>query len=161
LILQQKREKEERNMKLLKLILLAFGLSIFGCGAPVAVEIKEVCSQPEGTKVVIQGYISLPQRIDTIQMTRGGRIEAVGLQLFVMTKADASGDSVRSVFWTSDKGEPNKIKPLPGSYTWNDLLVYTDDGKSLGAGQIVKVTGEVEPNEKSKCAVNVTKIENP
>jgi hypothetical protein len=60
-------------------------------------------------------------------------------------------------FWTSDKGEPNKIKPLPGSYTWNDLLVYTDDGKSLGAGQIVKVTGEVEPNEKSKCAVNVTK----
>src|SRR5687767_7537886 len=107
-------------MKILKLTFIAVILSMFGCSKPVSVEIKDVCSQTEGTNIVIQGYISLPQAIDTIQLTRGGRIEAVGVQLFMMTKADATGDEVRTTFWTSDKGEPNKIKPLPSKYTWND-----------------------------------------
>ncbi|MEP6900796.1 MAG: hypothetical protein ABJA66_03540 [Actinomycetota bacterium] len=144
-----------------KLIFILIVLLMFGCGKPVAVEIKDVCSQPAGTNVVIQGYISLPPQIETIQLTRKGRLEAVGLQLFLMTKADATGDEVRTIFWTSDKDEPNKIKPLPREFTWNDLLVYTDDGKQIGAGKIVKITGEVKPDEKSKCEVNVTKIENP
>lgn len=148
-------------MKILKLICIAFVFLTFGCSKPVPMEIKDVCSQPEGTDVIIQGFISLPQVIDTIQMTRQGRIEKVGLQLFLMTKADATADSVKTTFWTSDKGEPNRIKPLPKGYTWNDLLVYTDDGKTLGGGQIVKVTGTIEPNDKSKCSVNVNKIENP
>ena len=149
-------------MKILTLTLTIFIFLAFGCGkSPVAVEIKDVCSQPEGANVVIQGYISLPQLINTIQKTRGGRIEAVGLQLYVMNKADATGDSVKTTFWTSDKGEPNRIKPLPKSFTWNDLLVYTDDGKQIGAGRIVKVTGEVKPDAKSKCEINITKIENP
>lgn len=148
-------------MKKLKLICIAFVFLMFGCSKPIPVEVKDVCSQPEGTSIIIQGYISLPQVIDTIQMTRKGRIEAVGLQLFLMTKADATGDSVKTTFWTSDKSEPNKIKPLPKGYTWNDLLVYTDDGKTIGPGKVVKITGEVKPNDKSKCEVNVTKIENP
>ena len=148
-------------MKKLKLICIAFVFSMFGCSKPVPMEIKDVCSQPEGTDVIIQGFISLPQVIDTIQMTRQGRIEKVGLQLFLMTKADATGDSVKTTFWVSDKSEPNSIKPLSKGYTWNDLLVYTDDGKTIGPGKVVKVTGEVKPNDKSKCEVNVTKIENP
>ena len=149
-------------MKLLYLAIILNVLFIAGCSSrPVNVEIKDVCSQPIGTNVEITGYISLPQQIDTIQLIKKGSISAVGLQLFLMTKADATGDSVKTTFWTSDKGEPNKIKPLPKGYTWNDLLVYTDDGISLSAGKIVKITGAVSPNEKSKCEVNVTKIENP
>lgn len=148
-------------MKKLKLICIAYVVLMFGCSKPVPMEIKDVCSQPEGTDVIIEGFISLPKVIETIQLTRKGQIEAVGLQLFLMTKADATGDSVKTTFWTSDKGEPNKIKPLSKGYTWNDLLVYTDDGKTIGPGKVVKVTGEVKPNEKNKCEVNVTKIENP
>ena len=148
-------------MKIIKPTFIAITLLIFGCSKPAPVEIKDVCQQPEGAKVIVKGYVSLPQTIDTIQLTRGGRIEAVGLRLFLMTKADATGDSVKATFWTSDKGEPNKIKPLPKGYTWNDLLVYTDDGKPLGAGKVIKVTGEVKTDEKSKCEVNVSKIENP
>lgn len=147
-------------MKILKTTLITIALLMFGCSKPVAVEIKDVCSQPPGTKVIIQGFISLPQQIDTIQLTRQGRIEAIGLQLFLMTKADATGESVRVTFWVSDKGEPNKIKPLLKGYTWNDLLVYTNDGKAIGAGQIVKITGETKSNEKHGCEVNVSKIEN-
>lgn len=148
-------------MKILKLTLITFVFLMVGCSKPVPMEIKDVCSQPEGTDVIIQGFISLPQVIDTVQLTRKGRIEAVGLQLFLMTKADATGDSVKTTFWVSDKSEPNKIKPLSKGYTWNDLLVYTDDGKTIGPGKVVKVTGEVKPDDKSKCEVNVTKIENP
>jgi hypothetical protein len=149
-------------MKIQKLALIAFALSMFGCGKTIVpVEVKDVCAQPEGARIMTQGYISLPQTIDTIQLTKGGSIVAVGLQLFLMTKPDASGEAVRATFWTSDKNEPNKIKPLPRAYTWNDLLVYTDDGKTLGAGKIVKITGEIKPDDKYKCAVSVTKIENP
>ena len=149
-------------MRTLKLGCITLTIFLFSCSSkPVAIEIKDVCSQPEGANIIIQGYISLPQQIDTIQLIKKGSISAVGLQLFLMTKADATGDSVKTTFWTSDKGEPNKIKPLPKDYTWSDLLVYTDDGKSLGAGKIVKITGAVSPNDKSKCEVNVTKIENP
>lgn len=148
-------------MKILKIILITGVFLMFGCSKPVAVEIKDVCSMPVDSKVIIQGFISLPQQIETIQLTRGGRIEEVGLNLFLMTKADATGDSVKTIFWTSPKPEPNKIKPLSRGYTWNDLLVYTDDGGSIGAGKIVKVTGTTQQTEKGGCAVNVTKIENP
>ncbi len=46
---------------------------------------------------------------------RGGAIKEVGLQLFMMTKQDATGDAVMSKFWTTSKpeGEPDEIKPLP------------------------------------------------
>ena len=131
-----------------------------GCGKPPQpFEIKDVCSQPTGTNVVIQGYISLPKTIDTIQITKGGRITQVGYQMFVMTKADATGDAVKATFWTSDKGDPNSIKPLPRNYTWNDLVVVSDDGKEVRAGKEIKVTGEVTPDEKTGCGVGVAKIE--
>ncbi len=62
---------------------------MFGCSSPKPFEIKDVCAQPEGTKAILQGYLSLPKTIDTIQLTRGGTITAVGYQLLLMTKADA------------------------------------------------------------------------
>lgn len=148
-------------MKTTKLLFLSAGLLLFACSKPVAVEIKDACAQPEGSSVIIQGYISLPKQIETIQLTRKGAIEAVGLQLFVMTKEDATGDSVRTTFWTTAKAEPNKIKPLSAGFTWNDLLVYTNDGQTAGAGKLIKVTGKVEANDKYKCHVNVNKIEMP
>jgi len=37
----------------------------------------------------------------------------------------------------------------------------TNDGKSPGSGKVVKLKGEVKPNDKGLCYVNVTKIENP
>ena len=148
-----------------KKLVLAFCLMVLlfsGCSRKaVPVQIKDVCAQPKGTKVEIQGYVSLPKEIETIQLTRGGRIEAVGLQLYLMTKADATGEAVMTTFWVSDKSEPNKIKPLSKGYTWNDLLVYTNDGKPVGAGTVIKVTGETEPHEKVGCSVNVRKIELP
>ena len=130
------------------------------CGSPPqAVEIKDVCSQPVGTTVSVTGYVSLPKTIDTIQITKGGRITQVGYQMFVMTKADATGEAVKATFWTSDKGEPNSIKPLPRDYTWSDLLVVTDDGKEVKAGKLIKVSGDVTADAKTVCGIGVAKIE--
>lgn len=148
-------------MKILKIILIIGIFLMFGCSSPKPVEIKDVCAQPEGTGVIVQGYLSLPKTIDTIQLTKGGAITAVGYQIFLMTKSDASGDAVKVTIWTSDKGEPNKIKPLPRSYDWKDLIVYNDNGKEITAGKVIKITGETTPDEKTGCGIAVTKIELP
>ncbi len=148
-------------MKIIKLTLFASVILMFGCTSPKPFEIKDVCAQTEGTDAILQGYLSLPKTIDTIQLTKGGAITAVGYQIFLMTKADASGDSVKVTIWTTAKNEPNKIKPLPSGYTWNDLIVYSDKGEEIKAGKMIKVTGETVPDSKTGCAVSVTKIETP
>lgn len=152
----------KRMTKKLVLTISLMVLLLSGCSKKVVpLQIKDVCAQPKGTVVEIQGYISLPKEIETIQLMRGQRIESVGLNLFLMTKADATGEAVMTTFWVSDKSEPNKIKPLPKGYTWNDLLVYTNDGKPVGAGTVITVTGETVPQDKVGCRVNVKKIELP
>lgn len=147
-------------MKILKLGCIAFILFAFGCSKPIAVQIKDACSQPDGTEVIIQGYLSLPNNMERMSYRKGDNV-SVSYQLFLMTKPDATGDQVRTILWGSYEGKPNKIKPLPEKYTWNDLIVYTDDGKISTAGQIIKLTGAVKPNDKGSCDVNVTKIEHP
>lgn len=135
---------------------------LFGCGsAPKPFQIKDVCSQSEGTNVVLQGYLSLPKTIDTIQLIKDGKITAVGYQIFLMTQANASGDAVKVTFWSTNKAEPNKIKEFSNGYSLEDLLVYTDDGKEVSAGKMIKVTGETVSDEKTGCAISVTKIEQP
>ncbi len=148
-------------MKFIKSIIILSVLFVFGCSSPKPFEIKDVCAQPEGTKAILQGYLSLPQTIDTIQLTRGGKISAVGYQLFLVTKADATGDSAKVTIWTTNNNEPNKIKPLPSDYTSNDLVVYSEKGEEINAGKMIKITGESAPDAKTGCAVNVTKIELP
>lgn len=149
----------------MKVTLAIIALCIWSsaCGKPPQpFEIKDVCSQPEGTAVITQGYISLPKTIDTIQLTKGGRIMQVGYQLFLMTKTDATGDAVKVTLWTTNEREPNKIKPLPAnSYTWNDLLLYADNGTEIPAGKLIRITGETAKDEKTGCAIGVTKIELP
>jgi hypothetical protein len=148
-------------MKTLKLTCLALVLLIFGCSKPAPVEIRDVCGQPEGTNVVTQGYLSLPNNMETMTTYRKGSSGSTSYQLFLMTRLDATGDSVRVILAGSAEGKPNKIKPLPPKYTWNDLFVYTDDGKAVGPGKLMKLSGTVKPNDKGKCDVNVYKIETP
>jgi hypothetical protein len=149
------------KMKIIKSLIIAAILLMFGCSSPKPFEIKDVCAQPEGTKVIMQGYLSLPKTIDTIQLTKGGKITDVGYQIFLMMKADASGDAVKVTIWTTNKGEPNKIKAFSNGYDWKDLFVYTEDGKEIGAGKVIKMTGETVSDAKTGCAVSVKKIETP
>lgn len=65
-------------MKTIKFLTIAAVLLMFGCSSPKPFEIKDVCAQAEGTKVITQGYLSLPKTINTIQLTKGGKITEVG-----------------------------------------------------------------------------------
>jgi hypothetical protein len=143
--------------------LLAVSLTAIACGdpAPVAVDIKDVCAQPVGTYVTIQGFISLPKEMEIIRYTRGGQGAGITYKLFLMTKADATGDSVATVFSGTSQTAKNRIKMFPANYSWNDLEVYTDKDETVRAGKIVKITGPVEADEKTKCKVNANKIELP
>lgn len=136
-------------------------LSLTCSAPPKPFEIKDACSQPVGTNAVLQGYLSLPKTIDTIQLTKGGKIVDVGYQIFLMTKADATGDAVKVTIWTTNKAEPNRIKTFSSGYDWTDLLVYTDDGKEIPAGKVIKLTGEITADKKTGCALNVKKINLP
>ena len=147
-------------MKTLKLTCFVLVVLIAACSKPAAIEIRDVCQKPAGTDVSIEGYLSLPNNMEMTRYRKGGEL-SISYQLFLMTKLDATGDSVRVILWGSPEGKPNKIQPLPEKYTWKDLLVYTDDGKTVGPGRLVKLSGTVKPNEKGKCDVHVYKIEAP
>lgn len=150
-------------MKIKVFLLIAMCINVFGCGEskPIAVEIKDVCSQPTGTNVTIQGYLSLPQMLEVTKYTRNGQGVSMNYKLFLMTKQEATGDAVAVILSATGFSEPNKIKTLPERYSWNDLVAYTDDGKTSVAGNLVKLTGKINPNEKNGCQLNVMKIENP
>ena len=143
------------------IIILIFLLS--GCGETksIAVEIKDVCSQPTGTNVTIFGYLSLPQMLEVTKYTRNGQSVSMSYKLYLMTKQDATGDAAAVILSATGVSEPNKIKTLPDKYTWTDLIAYTDDGKTSMAGNLIKLSGKVNPNDKNGCQVNVIKIENP
>lgn len=136
---------------------------VIGCGSkpPIQVEVKDVCSQPAGTNVTIRGYFSLPKQMEVTQYTRGGQGAGINYKLILMTKQDATGDAVFVNMSGTTKPDPNKIKMLPENYTWNDLLAYTDDNKTVAAGELVQLTGEVAADNKDRCKVNVFKIQKP
>lgn len=85
----------------------------------------------------------------------------VGYQLFLMTNADATGDAVKVTIWKTYKSEPNRIRAFSNGHSLDDLLAYTDDGKEIGAGKLLKISGETVSDEKTGCSVSVTKIELP
>lgn len=135
----------------------------FSCGEapPMAVDIKDVCSQPIGTNVTIQGYFSLPKSLEVTKYTRGGQGAGINYKLILMTKQDATGDAVFVNMSGTSVTDPNKIKMLPDNYTWKDLMAFTDDNKTIVAGEQARLTGTTAADEKDKCKVNVFKIEKP
>jgi len=147
------------------LITAAFLALFFGASCseapPIAVEIKDVCSQPIGTNVTIQGYFSLPKSLEVTRYTRGGQGAGINYKLILMTKQDASGDAVFVNMSGTGVTDPNRIKMLPENYTWKDLMAFSNDNKTIVAGELAKLTGPTEADEKDRCKVNVHKIEKP
>lgn len=149
-----------RNSGITTLIFVAMTL-LSGCGTnpPVAVEVKDACTKAVGTNVVLKGFFSLPKQLEVTKYTRGGQGAGINYKLILMTKKDATGDAVFVNMSGTVDPRPNKIKMLPDNYTWNDLVVYTEDGKTLAAGEAVQLTGTIAPDDKDKCRIDVSKIE--
>jgi hypothetical protein len=142
-------------------LFVAIGTASCSDAQPVVVEIKDVCSQPIGTNVTIQGYFSLPKSLEVTRYTRGGQGAGINYKLILMTKQDASGDAVFVNMSGTTATAPNTIKMLPDSYTWKDLTAFTEDNKTIVAGELAKLTGPTAADEKDRCKVNVHKIAKP
>lgn len=97
--------------------------------------------------------------MEVTKYTRNGESVKMNYKLFLMSKQDTTGDSVAVILSATGVSEPNKIKTLPEKYSLNDLVAYTDNGKISFAGDFIKLSGKVNPNDKNRCQVNVMKIE--
>lgn len=148
-------------MRNLTLPFLAIGAAVLGCSEkpPVSVDVKDTCAQPQGTSVTIKGYFSLPKQLEVTKYTRGGQGAGINYKLILMTKQDATGDAVFVNMSGTVDPRPNKIKILPDNYTWNDLIAYTDDNRTVVGGELAQLTGTIDTDPKDKCKVNVSKIE--
>lgn len=156
--------KTLKSVKRLKLTLGSLALLLAGCASPQPIELNKACAQPPGARVIVRGYLSLPDVIDTVQLRQGGRITEVGYQIPLMRSPSApaiSGEAVKTTIWATDRSKPNRIRPFPVGPEENDLLVYSDDRREIGPGTAVKITGMTVPDEKSGCVFNAAKIEIP
>lgn len=62
----------------------------------------------------------------------------------------------RTIFFAVYEGAgPNRIAPLPASYTDADLVIHGADGRDLRVGDRVRVTGEVYLPNHPGCGVRV------
>lgn len=149
------------SRKVVVLILATVGLLSGGCAEPIRVELRDVCSKPAGTVVTVEGYILMPEMMETIQQMSDGRISGVGYQPLLTADTDAMRDAVKLTVWTTRNAEPNRMKELPSVIDRREVLVYSRDGKELEANRILRLTGEITADSASGCALDVKKIEEP
>lgn len=149
------------SKKVLIPMLAGIALCSIGCTEPIRVEPRDVCSKPEGTAVTVEGYILMPEMMETIQQMSDGRISAVGYQPLLTADTDAMQHAVKLTVWTTKSSEPNRMRTLSNNGDRGEVLVYSRDGKELEANRILKLTGEIKSDSASGCALDVYKIEEP
>ncbi len=132
---------------------------VASCAVPKRVAIRDVCLEPEGTTVSVDGFVSLPRTVDTVQLSRGGRVAEVGYQLLVTSDGAGTGDSVKVTLWATESRQANRIKAVTEIGRFGELTVYANDGRELGVGEAVRITGVTVPDVVSGCAVTATKVD--
>lgn len=142
-------------------ILIIALLAAAACSKPAEpAAIADICGNPNDTLVSAEGYLVLPKQM-TIRTIYGKRENRKTYQLFLVSQPDAKGESVRTIVTGTASDGRNVIRDLPPTeYTFRDLLIYTNDGKTVGAGSRLKVTGTVtQAGADRACDLAVTKIE--
>lgn len=154
-------EKQVRSAGryLLRSALFASLLGAAGCTVPKQVAIGEVCSQPPGTAVAVSGFVSVPRTVDTVQLTRGGRVTDVGYQVLLSGKPTADGDSVKITVWTTNEREANRIRAVTGGFDPSEMVLFSAQGNEIRTGRPVSIVGVTTPDITAGCAVSVEKVE--
>lgn len=139
--------------------LLAAAFVAAGCAAPKRVAIRDVCAEPNGATVATDGFVQLPRTVDTVQLTRGGRVEEVGYQVLLTSDESGAGDSVKVTLWATEMRQSNRIKAVTDLANIRDLTVYSNDGRELGIGNAVRITGVTVPDVVAGCTVTATRVD--
>jgi hypothetical protein len=102
---------------------------------PVDVTFDTIAQQKEDTLVMIRGELSLPL---SSTYSADDRTNNIYLQ-------EVDGTRYINIFIVNvEYGktmQPSHMAPLPEPYTSENLVVWTKDGKPLGAGDVAIITG--------------------
>lgn len=139
---------------------LCFTLQITACdsGPPTAgtpVTFATVCDKAnEDKRVALEGYLDFPSQFKGKDTTIMMRLRPTPL---------AKDDRVIGASVKLGTG-PNHVELPPRKYTANDLKVTTTDGRTLGAGDRVRISGTMyypvaTANVEFKCGLSNTLVE--
>lgn len=125
--------------KYLQLTLCCLALAFISCssdGPPTVGELKAfptVCDKTnDGKRMAVTGYLELPSTIKK-------REEEVSVSLWLFEDNTYKGLPIRVAVETGDT--PNHLEKLPVTYSRNDMKLHLSDGKVVGYGTKVKVSG--------------------
>lgn len=146
------RQNRSKTWTVLGLVLL-FHLS--ACEGTKVTGVDRVCEERIGSKVTIEGVITLPRVVNTVYVTRGGAFAANGYQAVLSDKAS---ESANVTIWSAEVPQPNRIRALSEGADKSTLRIYSDRGDEINLGQTTRITGEVV-SDPTGCAVNAELIE--
>lgn len=134
---------------------LAGALSLTGCThTPKAGEsVKEVCVEAnDGKKVSVSGYITMSKILTMCSSN--------GCPFYLQQKRGRVNEDEQSVRVSFPEGKgPRQLEPLGESYKDTDVVIRSDDEKSIGIGDAMRVTGEINVADDSCAIYKPTSIE--
>jgi hypothetical protein len=138
-------------------ILLIATLAVFSCGTGMrTVAMSDVCREPSDGAVKVEGYFRLPQVSDWI----GDDHSSGQYRLLLVEKLDGGGSFITATVSATESHERNHIEALPTSYTYDDVRINTDSGRTVSAGERLTVTGRVL-KDSSPCILRIERIDTP
>lgn len=140
-----------------KIFILIGTLTAFSCGSRVrSVALGTVCREPEHATVKVEAYFRLPQVSDW-----SGDDDGTGeYRLLLVERPTGGGSFITATVSGTASNEPNRIAALPASYTYDDVRINTDSGRTVSAGEKLAITGHVLKDSKP-CILRIEKIETP
>lgn len=136
-------------------ILLISTLAVFSCGTRMrTVALSDVCREPSDDAVKVEGYFRLPQVSDWIGDNHGSG----QYRLLLVEKLDGGGSFITATVSATGSHERNHIEALPASYTYDDVRINTDSGRTVSAGERLTVTGRVL-KDSDPCILRIERID--
>ncbi len=153
--------KRAQNILMLRIIQIAIvliaTLIASSCDSQVrSVALGNICHEPENGAVRVEGYFRLPQVSDWVG-DDGGSGE---YRLLFVEKPNGGGSFITATIPSTGSHEPNRIDALPASYTYDDVRINTNSGRSISARERLAITGRVLKNSKP-CLLRIEKIDTP
>jgi hypothetical protein len=149
--LLKEAQMKAKLSQLVVIVLFVLALAVTSCGGPreyAAYSLdQEICKNTQRNDYVqVSGVLKLPD------------VVLVGnKQMRVLLVQDLSQDQPwLGLLIDVGKGN-NQMEPLPENYTLDDFVVRTDDGRMIGHGANVTVSGRIEST--INCELEVEKIE--
>ena len=150
------RQSNSTCRNLIPIGLTVAAVLIAGCNSSARrVVLSDVCQSEQGNVISVEGYLRLP----ILNHDESSDSESQNsYKLLLVERPNGTGGFLTTSTRATVTNEPNRIRDLPVSYTYNDFQVFTNTGEAASADDRVIVTGEVRRDIKP-CVLRIDKIE--